>query len=120
MLCLCKLSAYFLSSLLNRHCGELIFTLSGSSGEPVSVLVTVRGGHTWCLCGDCKGTLTLWDLVSGVAVQSVAAHRAQVTAAEALWQQNGARPTDTGYVPSLVPDCMYYCDVIQHDPLPLP
>ena len=80
--------------LLNRYCGELIFTLSSSTGVPVSVLVMVREGRTWFMCGDCKGTLTLWDLVSGVVVQSVTAHKGEITAAEAL--QGGARPADMG------------------------
>lgn len=46
------------------------------------------------MCGDCKGTLTLWDLVSGVVVQSVTAHREEITAAEVL--QGVARPANMG------------------------
>ena len=54
---------------------------------PLSVLVMVKGGNSWFICGDREGTLVLWDLVSGVVVQTVAAHRAEVTAAEALRQK---------------------------------
>lgn len=63
---------------------------------PLSVLVTVRGGCAWFVCGDCEGTLMLWDLVSGVVVQTVVAHKAEVTAAVVPWQQEGARPADMG------------------------